>query len=204
MNVRIGGSFVYPPERISREKKSIKSVTFIAGGVGINPLFAMLEDICHNASQRISVSSSPQRLNINILYSSKVPPEFPEKQDILFFKEIATLLGRAPEHLLDIRFTFFATGMADSAALPSLYKLEKILIDLANPTSSVYTLRLGRIGTADLRACVEAGGTEGEEEGEGESLFYVCGPLQMTDGIVEELKGMEGVKAENVMCEKWW
>ena len=36
------------------------------------------------------------------------------------------------------------------------------------------------------------------------TVVYVCGPPQMTDQVVEFLKGLEGMSEERVLCEKWW
>jgi Na+-transporting NADH:ubiquinone oxidoreductase subunit NqrF len=36
------------------------------------------------------------------------------------------------------------------------------------------------------------------------SVFYVCGPPDMTDSIVQQLKDTDGVVPEQVFCEKWW
>ena len=33
---------------------------------------------------------------------------------------------------------------------------------------------------------------------------YVCGPPAMTDEMVEFVRGLEGVRREWVLCEKWW
>lgn len=36
------------------------------------------------------------------------------------------------------------------------------------------------------------------------TVFYVCGPPDMTDNIVDYLKKQEHVRLERVLCEKWW
>lgn len=98
----------------------------------------------------------------------------------------------APAHLA-ITFDLFITGTWDGTALPE---------DWRNGLPGAGTdmnVRMGRLDAAELRAYVAA-----SSEGEGESLFYVCGPPQMTDWAVTKLKEIEEVKGENVMCEKWW
>ena len=37
-----------------------------------------------------------------------------------------------------------------------------------------------------------------------EVLAYVCGPPVMTDWAVANLRAAEGMKSEQVLCEKWW
>lgn len=44
----------------------------------------------------------------------------------------------------------------------------------------------------------------GEVEGRKDVLCYVCGVPTMTDEIVGFVKGLEGVRVENVLCERWW
>ena len=36
------------------------------------------------------------------------------------------------------------------------------------------------------------------------TVFYVCGPPDMTDSIVKFLKEQENVNPKKVLCEKWW
>lgn len=38
----------------------------------------------------------------------------------------------------------------------------------------------------------------------GEVLAYVCGPPVMTDWAIANLRAAEGMKSEQVLCEKWW
>lgn len=43
----------------------------------------------------------------------------------------------------------------------------------------------------------------GESDRE-QTVCYVCGPPQMTDELVEFLRGQQGMSADRVLCEKWW
>lgn len=36
------------------------------------------------------------------------------------------------------------------------------------------------------------------------TMAYVCGPRDMTDEVVDLLRGAEGMTEERVRCEKWW
>lgn len=59
--------------------------------------------------------------------------------------------------------------------------------------------RFGRIQKQDLLNAV------GEDIAARKGVVaYVCGPQGMTDAIVDELQGIEGVEKGNVLCEKWW
>jgi len=44
----------------------------------------------------------------------------------------------------------------------------------------------------------------GQQHERAASVFYVCGPPDMTDGIVQQLGETDGVGSERVLCEKWW
>lgn len=35
-------------------------------------------------------------------------------------------------------------------------------------------------------------------------IAYICGPPAMTDWAVGTLSGIEGMRSDNVFCEKWW
>jgi len=58
--------------------------------------------------------------------------------------------------------------------------------------------RCGRMTREDLMEAL------GPVEERNQTLCYVCGPPQLTDWAVHELKNAEGVEDERVLCEKWW
>ncbi|KAG8354713.1 hypothetical protein FVEN_g7585 [Fusarium venenatum] len=60
LQVRVGGSFIFPPAEIPLDK--IRRVVFVAGGVGINPFASMIGCIAEGSYQ----------LDVRVLYSSKV------------------------------------------------------------------------------------------------------------------------------------
>ena len=55
-----------------------------------------------------------------------------------------------------------------------------------------------RISEKDLEAAL------GPPSSRGEVITYVCGPPAMTDWAVSKLRAADGMKAEQVLCEKWW
>lgn len=81
LQVRIGGSFVFPPADVPAA--DVRKVVLVAGGVGVNPLMSMLS--C------LSESDEWKDVNLNVLYASKGPRE--GLQGILFLERIAKLFG---------------------------------------------------------------------------------------------------------------
>ncbi|OBS27973.1 hypothetical protein FPOA_01913 [Fusarium poae] len=76
LQVRVGGSFVFPPAEIPLDK--IRRVVFVAGGVGINPFASMMGCIVEENYQ----------LDARVLYSSKVPAQ--GLTGVLFLERIRT------------------------------------------------------------------------------------------------------------------
>ncbi|KAF2751781.1 hypothetical protein M011DRAFT_394289 [Sporormia fimetaria CBS 119925] len=194
LRVRVGGSFVYPPPRI--DMQTIGRVVFIAGGVGINPLISMLSHICQDGRS----GSKPA---VTFLYSTKVPSAQFEAKDILFLPRIISQLSSRPRSSLSL----FLTGTWDGSHLPHSEQCEEVLSAAlaqekmeSKVTQNTRTLsaKSERLTNEDLVKAV------GSETDRGSTLFYVCGPPDMTDNIVENLRGFDGVHADRVMCEKWW
>lgn len=89
LQVRIGGSFAFPPrDRLD----GIDKVVFVAGGVGVNPIMSMLSHIA-------STPPSNPGLRFEIAYASRVSDEGIGK--ILFLERIDALLksGKVPGSL---------------------------------------------------------------------------------------------------------
>ena len=157
----------------------------VAGGVGINPLMAMLRSLNLGCPQ------------IKLLYAVRKPPpleaELPDEKGvlnsgILFFEDLITLALRLPEY---ITVNMYLTGDHVLAG------------DQEQLTTAVHK---GNVTVFDgwrwtHRELVEALGEEGEREN---TMAYVCGPPQMTDEAVEVLKRAPGMKENQVFCEKWW
>ncbi|RGP64354.1 oxidoreductase nad-binding domain-containing 1 [Fusarium sporotrichioides] len=76
LQVRVGGSFVFPPADIPLDE--IRRVVFVAGGVGINPFASMMGCIAEEDYQ----------LDVRVLYSSKVPAQ--GLTGVLFLERIKT------------------------------------------------------------------------------------------------------------------
>ena len=69
-------------------------------------------------------------------------------------------------------------------------------LKVENATSYTY---FRRIKDDDLQSAVGS-----DKQARESSLYYVCGPPEMTDYIVEYIRKQDSVDPERVLCEKWW
>jgi NAD(P)H-flavin reductase len=81
LQVRVGGSFVWPPKFYGYE---IKRVVFIAGGVGINPLVSILSHLSHQ---------DPLPFQIKFLYSLRDPGPPRSGDSILFMERLVKVFN---------------------------------------------------------------------------------------------------------------
>ncbi|KAJ5448757.1 Riboflavin synthase-like beta-barrel [Penicillium cf. griseofulvum] len=189
LNIRVGGSFVWPPTGVSIN--DVKNVVFVAGGVGINPLISMLSHLNNNEPH------TPNPTNIHILYSSRLPPHQETTSadavldQILFLPRLRQIVrSQESSHRLRISLDLFLTDLASSPGLFSSGSLSDLKI------------RPVRISDHDLRSAVV--GRDGGLDSQG-TVCYVCGPPGMTDSIVKKLVKMLGDGGEQrVFFEKWW
>ena len=74
LSIRVGGDFVYPPTCYSE----LSDLLLIAGGVGINPLFSMLQHhthLLHLSGQRSNASVLSPKGRVQLLYSARSKDE---------------------------------------------------------------------------------------------------------------------------------
>jgi hypothetical protein len=176
LQVRVGGSFVWPPPDVV--VTLLRKVVFVAGGVGVNPLMSMLS---HLAEGRAGLSPNAE---VHFLYTVRDPGQ--EERDaarILFLERIHTIFakGKVTGHL-----QLFLTGVSGN----SFSELE---CDGAEVTFEGRRMDVSDIASAigqDKRFCV----------------VYVCGVPTMTDDLVEKLTSQTGLGLEpnRVLFEKWW
>ncbi|KAL4865689.1 hypothetical protein BDV12DRAFT_187975 [Aspergillus spectabilis] len=188
LSIRVGGSFVWPPSGVKLEE--IRNVVFVAGGVGINPLISMLSHLNNNDE---STGLYHPSLDINILYSSKLPeassPESALNQ-ILFLQRLREIVrSQSQSHRLRITLSLFLTNLEDQSS-PLLIQPPKDL-----------TIHPRRINHNDLRKTVS--GTNGKFS-PSETVCYVCGPPQMTDETVNTVTNLLNGQKDRVFFEKWW
>ncbi|KAF2476376.1 uncharacterized protein BDR25DRAFT_210488 [Lindgomyces ingoldianus] len=191
--VRVGGSFIWPPPGLDSER--IKRVVFIAGGVGINPLISMLSYI---REENVPLD------HVRLLYSTKLPSKTSTKSEVLFLPRILDLFCTSkppPRQNHRDRLELFFTGTLDGSLLccnEDVLFQSFVLPGFESEGNLPVVAWGGRINEHALSSAV------GNEKERGSAVFYVCGPPDMTDSIVQYLKDRENVAPESVLCEKWW
>lgn len=179
LQVRVGGSFTFPP---SRGLDGIRTVVFVAGGVGINPIMSMLSHVGQSRGKDLGeqVLWDPA-VEFKVAYASRVGEG--GVGEVLFLPRITELLqsGQVNGSLF-----LFLTGAGGGTEAES------------RPAAHVgYQLQNQRIASEDLRALVDD---------PKHCLVYICGPPTMTDGIESFLTSAEGLamSPSHVITEKWW
>ncbi|MCI0505200.1 MAG: FAD-dependent oxidoreductase [Gammaproteobacteria bacterium] len=127
---------------------------FIAGGVGITPLYSMIQHI------QINKPHTP----VTLIYSISTPEEF------LFEKELRTLEKTNPDF--------------------------RCLVTVSRTTHHHERFN-GRINADMLRAVSPPAS----------SSYYLCGPPQMVDNVVEilhKLRGELDIGEDHIHYDKWW
>ncbi|RMJ24950.1 hypothetical protein PHISP_04186 [Aspergillus sp. HF37] len=191
--IRVGGSFVWPPPS-GINVREIRNVVLIAGGMGINPLISILSHLNNNDP---SFPIPPSSLNINILYTTRLPKglsatEAPPEtilDQILFLPRLRQIM-RAQSHARRLRISveLFITDLPEHSPLVA-----------APPPDLIIHSR--RIKRQDLQAAVVG---EDALVNPKDSVCYLCGPPRMTDEFVDEMRGLLGGETERVLFEKWW
>ncbi|OCK87987.1 uncharacterized protein K441DRAFT_647580 [Cenococcum geophilum 1.58] len=193
--VRIGGSFVWPPPGVNLDE--IHRVIFIAGGVGINPLISILSHI-HQTNVPLD--------HVRFLYATRIPRYQPKITEILFLSRLSSIFQsfglknyRQDEEERGRLELYLTGGYARHPISLNVSKNsvdEKEDLEVENATSYTY---FRRIKDDDLQSAVGF-----DKQARESSLYYVCGPPEMTDYIVEHIRKQDSVDPERVLCEKWW
>ncbi|OHW96684.1 NADH-cytochrome b-5 reductase [Colletotrichum incanum] len=175
--VRVGGSFVWPPQGI--DLAPIRRIVFVAGGVGINPLMSILSHLAEG---------SEYPYNMQFLYSTKTPAEGLDTEKILFLGRLAAIYGREK---VQGQLKLFLTNIQETSG-PN----ETVL-----PCNELEVpIKKRRMTLKDVAEAL------GPKEEHGSAVVYVCGAPAMTDEFVGKLTSPDGLdlKPEQVLCEKWW
>jgi NAD(P)H-flavin reductase len=128
-----------------------------------------------------------------LLYSTKLPSKDANSSEVLF---LSRLLDLAKTCKGTISLDLYLTGTWDGSALSETIDLVRSLRQ--GDSSAPVNVSLKRIEKDDLLQTVAS------ERKPGSSVFYVCGPPDMTDDTVDYLRAQNGVVSEQVFCEKWW
>ena len=191
VKVRVGGEFVYSPDREEGivDGGDCTSLLFIAGGVGINPLYGMLRQLHSDIAklERANTCRSTEGPKAILLYSAS-------KVDELLFE--AELTDMEHEFPTNFRMIYHVTK-------------EK---ELGPEIDSCPLHRRGRITSDEIDEALkwatctntaESSDAPSSERGEGISSVYICGPT----GFTEEMSRVcqdHGVLRSGIHFEQWW
>jgi ferredoxin-NADP reductase len=194
--LRTGGDFVL--------NEAHEAALFVAGGVGITPLFSMLRTILSSAKEQ----HAPAKKRTALLYTART------HEELLFKSELEALASSLP--LDRARFWFGASRDANAPEVlqASLSASEALTGRIGEPELEAAlrwlgcepnAVRAGRRGVPWMAS--EIAKRKAREPGTascgcGAALgAYVCGPQRMTEEMVAALRRMGVV---NVYSESWW
>ncbi|KAK4041689.1 oxidoreductase NAD-binding domain-containing protein 1 [Parachaetomium inaequale] len=216
VQVRIGGSFVFPPPPFLRSTTNtgvdgdaappLRKVVLVAGGMGVNPLVSMLSWI--GEQQQQAQGGLFEGVEVRMLYSVRdyegaaavdggagTGPEMEGGGGgggILFLERIAGL---------------FDSGRVKGGLRLFLTRGGSVGGDGVGEASGGVVRCAGGVGVPFLRRRMTIGDVE-EAVGEDKeaAVVYVCGVPGMTDEFVELLVLPEGfgMDPRRVLFEKWW
>ena len=130
------------------------------------------------------------------MYSTKIPSKNFKGTEILYLPRILELFSSAhirSDHRSKNRVELFFTG-CDDGDYPDF---GEILYSFHTPGLPV-VISPERMGALDVSIAV------GSKEEQRSSVFYVCGPPDMTDEITKFLHRQYDIEKARVLYEKWW
>ena len=143
--------------------------------------------------------------HVRFLYTTRIPQYQPKITEILFLSRLSSIFqssslknSRRDEERgrLELYLTGGYTGRLTSPNVSQNSVDEKEYLKVENATPYTY---FRRIKDDDLQSAVGS-----DKQARESSLYYVCGPPEMTDYIVEYIRKQDSVDPERVLCEKWW
>lgn len=189
--VRPGGDFCFPPR--GTPAADVRRLVLVAGGVGINPLVAVLADLVERDALPPSV---------HLLYGTKTRAGEREltdpsaDTDVLFLRRLHGLVAAGKGKLrLSLFATNWTSGLLEPARGTAPAQAESARASVSERQGVVVHRR--RLDATDLGQALDIAAGQGV-------LCYVCGPRKMTDELVAAAKAVEGMRPEHVLCEKWW
>jgi len=178
LQVRVGGSFVWPPPPPENE---IKRVVFVAGGVGINPLMSIVSHLEQKKRKAGSLGFA-----VTFLYTTRDLGPNSKPSEILFLERLVTAFGSFGD---EGKFDLFLTSGED---------VQKDGVNSITVGGKATNVKGRRIHDTDIFAAL------GHAEERKSTVCYICGVPMMTDDFVEKTKKAEGMEDANVLSEKWW
>ncbi|KAI0115450.1 hypothetical protein GGR51DRAFT_406695 [Nemania sp. FL0031] len=225
LRVRVGGSFVWPPPGINVRARLLRRVVFVAGGVGVNPLVAMLSSLASSSpsTSTSTAAAAAGDFEVRFLYSLKDPGVSTtgttgergtragarDGRKMLFLERIARMFR---EGRVKGRLEVFLTGGTGEGEGEGEGEGNE-----DGNKGNVISFGEGTEGSEDTtipfharRCTVEDDVAKAVGETPAERRFavvYVCGVPTMTDEFVRKLTDRQnglGMEPHRVLCEKWW
>lgn len=143
-------------------------------------------------------------IETRLLYSTKVPSRDTQPSEVLFLPKLLDIFRKPRSVPSKNRLELYFTGTWDGSPLdrendePIHPLMSLTLPKLDSDTEVPVVAWTHRIDEIALLSAV------GNREEATASVFYVCGPPDMTDSIVAFLQNQKDVGPERVFCEKWW
>mmetsp|Transcript_33971 Transcript_33971/g.100112 ORF Transcript_33971/g.100112 Transcript_33971/m.100112 type:complete len:335 (-) Transcript_33971:1046-2050(-) len=203
VKVRVGGEFVYSTPSGSEEEQIVdggdckvpapdsKGLLFIAGGVGINPLYGMLRQLHSDAlATKVESATCTQGPKATLLYSAS------KADELLFEPELTDMAREFPNNF----------QMA--------YHVTKDEVKGSGEDSSS-NHRRGRITSGEISEALQwaTGATTDESaassSGDGKAMLvhvssvYICGPTGFAEEMSEACQE-HGVPRSAIHFEQWW
>jgi len=179
LQVRVGGSFVWPPQL---KESEITRVVFVAGGVGINPLMSIVSSLATQKKEKGKLG-----FYIKFLYTTRYLRSDAHPSEILFLERLVSVFDVLGD---EGRFELFLTSVQRER--------EDTEIGMLSVAGKQLKVQRRRIHDTDL---LDALGSVEERAG---TVCYICGVPTMTDEFVEKAKNAKGIVERNVLFEKWW
>jgi len=224
VNLRVGGSFTYATGEksdasvkattnddnvLSNETTTKQRLLFVAGGVGINPLFSMIQQ--WHVDQRQN-DRSPQPRAV-LLYSAR------QEEDLLFVSELNEMVGELNDHFRVV-LTTTAPATDYPAGIAALPKNDSV----GNPKDSILRnieYKRGRVNQDMIKDAVRwinmmdnavLNDERNQEEDDDviADLVYICGPPGMPEDMQRLIFPSQNDRirfvqsTDDVHFEKWW
>ena len=150
------------------------------------------------------INQNYPNLEVRLLYSTKVPSKETNQEEVLFLPKIISLFRIQRSESTKDRIELFFTGTWDCSEFdrsndqPIQPLMSLTLPNLDSATEVPITAWTHRIDDIALSSAA------GNKDDAKHTVFYVCGPPEMTDDITQYLTEREKIEPERVLVEKWW
>lgn len=198
--LRVGGDCWYDVAADMKQRHR-RHLVLIAGGIGLNPLLAIMRDVARWAQTHTEThTQEEQGLSLTLLYSASTAAELVFRDEVEALARLPCMRARTAVHMRVTRdqhppppqpaVAVHAEGAGTRGGVSSAPG--------SSDTRPTISCGVGRIDAALVQAAVREAGPACSEV-----LCFVCGPPPMADAMVA-LARDAGVPESAVRLEKWW